>query len=880
MDISQPINRLLSSSASSRLMRLAAIFLGLNALALTLSPAVRERSFDGLGELRWLHWLGVAAWLLTFIWLQRQLRIHLPNHDRFLLPMAALLSGWGLLTIWRLTTIFGLRQSLWLLICAGLVVLALRVKDNLLDSLRRYKYLWLLAGFLITGLTFFFGTNPSGFGPDLWLGCCGVYFQPSEPLKLLLIIYLAAYLADRQPLMRGLLPLLAPTALMTGGALLLLLAQRDLGTAWVFIFIYTILIYAASGQRRVLLASLLTLVLALFAGYELFGLVHQRVEAWLNPWVDPSGGAYQIVQALLAVAAGGILGRGPGLGSPGFVPVSHSDFIYTSIVEEGGLVAAVALLLVIAFISLRALRIAQHARDTYQRYLAIGLGAYLATQSLLIIGGTIRMLPLTGLPLPFVSYGGSSMLTSFFALLLLALISHNSSDRPPLARSGRPILVIAAGLAAAFGLAALVTAWWGLARGPDLLARTDNGRRSQSDLYVARGALLANDGQSLSETTGSGGSYSREYLYPGFSSVLGYSHPNYGQAGLEAGLDPVLRGEEHQPAWTLWLNHLLYGQPATGLDVRLSLDLDLQIASSRMLEGQSGAVVLLENDSGRILAMASAPTYDANLLSESWDDLLGRDDLPLLNRATQGAYPPGTSLGPLLLAAARSEGLLPSQPGELTYTLGDETISCLRAPDDPDNWSSVIAAACPGPLAEIGLALGADTLLSYFKAFGFYTAPDVRMPTFAQSAPSGLNRPGVAAIGQSGLLLSPLQMAQAVAALSNLGSIPALQIALSVEKDGQQIADLDPLAANRGVFDKQRASNTALGLRSNSSAIWQVTAHAFDEQGRSYTWYLAGTLPDSGNAGPSLTLVVLIEGYKPVMAEEIGQSLLLMELGE
>lgn len=880
MDISQPINRLLSSNASGRLMRLAAIFLGLYALALTLSPAVRERAFDGLGELRWLHWLGLLAWLLAFVWLQRQLRIQLPNHDRFLLPLAALLSGWGLLTIWRLTTTFGLRQSLWVLVCAGLVVLALKAKDHLLATLRRYKYLWLLAGFLITGLTFFFGTNPSGIGPDLWLGCCGVYFQPSEPLKLLLIIYLAAYLADRQPLMRGLMPLLAPTALMTGIALLLLLGQRDLGTAWVFIFIYTLLIYAASGQRRVLLISLLALALALFAGYELFGLVHQRVEAWLNPWADPSGGAYQIVQALLAVAAGGLLGRGPGLGSPGFVPVSHSDFIYTSIVEEGGLLAAAALLLVIAFLSLRAMRIALHARDAYQRYLAIGLGAYLTTRSLLIIGGTIRLLPLTGLPLPFVSYGGSSMLTSFFALLLLALISHVSSDRPPLARSGRPILVIGTGLVAAFGLAALATAWWGFVRGPDLLTRSDNGRRALADLYVPRGTLLSQDGQVFSQTVGESGDYARAYRYPEFSSVLGYSHPNYGQAGLEAGLDAILRGEEYQPTWTLWLNHLLYGQPAPGLDVRLSLDSTLQSAAAQMLEGQSGALVLLDNDTGQILAMASAPDYDANGLSEDWEGLLARDDQPLLNRATQGVYPPGTALGPLLLAAARDEGVLPDRPGELTYTLGDDMLTCLRTPSDPEDWNSVISAACPGPLAEIGLALGADTLLSYFKALGFYAAPEVRMPALAQSAPNSLSRPGVAAIGQSGLRVSPLQMVQAAAALANFGSIPALQVALAVEDDGVQIAELGPLGVNRGVLDGQRAAGSALGLTAEGASIWQVTAQAFDEDGRIYTWYLAGTAPADGIGQPNLTLVLLLEDHKPLQIQEIGEGLLLEALGE
>ena len=156
-----------------------------------------------------------------------------------------------------------------------------------------------------------------------------------------MIIYLAAYLADRQPLMQGLIPLLAPTLLMSGLALLLLLIQRDLGTAWVFIFIYTIMIYAATGERRILYVSLASIALALVLGFEFIPLVHARIEAWLNPWLDPAGRSYQIVQGLLAIAAGGLLGRGPGMGSPGYVPVAHTDFIYTSILEEMGLIGGV-----------------------------------------------------------------------------------------------------------------------------------------------------------------------------------------------------------------------------------------------------------------------------------------------------------------------------------------------------------------------------------------------------------------------------------------------------------------------------------------------------------------------------------------------------------
>ena len=167
------------------LLVLSAIFLVLYASILSFAPVVRARSYDV--DLRWTHWLGVLVWLLVFYFAHREISRRLPARDPYLLPIAGLLSGWGLLTIWRLFPNFGLRQTIWLLIAGGILVLGFRLKSDL-SFLRRYKYLWLTGGLILTALTLIFGTNPLGNGPHLWLGCCGVYLQPSEPLKLLLVV--------------------------------------------------------------------------------------------------------------------------------------------------------------------------------------------------------------------------------------------------------------------------------------------------------------------------------------------------------------------------------------------------------------------------------------------------------------------------------------------------------------------------------------------------------------------------------------------------------------------------------------------------------------------------------------------------------------------
>ena len=241
---------------------------------------------------------------------------------------------------------------------------------KIFSFLRRYKYILLLSGLILSGLTLIFGTNPQGIGPRLWLGCCGVYFQPSEPLKLLLVIYLAAYLADRHSIRFSSLQLFTPTIVLTGIALLLLLVQRDLGTASIFIFLFTIIVFIVTGKKRVLLGAVILLSSALLIGYFFIDIIHIRVESWLNPWNDPAGHSYQIVQSLLAIANGGTTGRGPGLGSPLLVPVAVSDFIFAALVEESGLVGTIGLIITIWLILSRGIIASLRAADRFRRFLA------------------------------------------------------------------------------------------------------------------------------------------------------------------------------------------------------------------------------------------------------------------------------------------------------------------------------------------------------------------------------------------------------------------------------------------------------------------------------------------------------------------------------
>lgn len=411
------------------LLGLAAAFVILNRLALFL---VRQESLAALWTL--------AAWIICAGVMHLALNILLPWRDPFIAPVALLLSGWGLTLVARLAPPFAIRQTIWLLLSV-IVATGIGALHPRLRLLRRYRYTWLLVGLALLSLTLAFGVNPSGdiYAPRLWLGFGTIFFQPSEPLRLLLIIFLASYLADKREMIVTehtkigrwsipALPYISPMLLVWGFCMILLVWQRDLGTASLFFLIFLATLYVSTGQAGYLLAGLILLGLAGVIGYQLFGVVRLRVDTWFNPWPEASDRAFQIVQSLLAVAAGGLMGQGVGLGVPTYVPVVHSDFVFVAIAEEWGLAGTLGAVACLAILVLRALHTAaQNSHYPFRSLLAAGIGISIGTQSLLIMAGTLKITPLTGVTLPFLSYGGSSLLSNFTMIGLLLRLTDSES---------------------------------------------------------------------------------------------------------------------------------------------------------------------------------------------------------------------------------------------------------------------------------------------------------------------------------------------------------------------------------------------------------------------------------------------------------------------
>lgn len=866
MSIAFPEGDTAQDSTQRRLLILAGTFLFLYSVVLTLSPAVRVHSFQA--QYRWEHWIGFTAWLAGFTLLYRQVNKLLPNHDPFLLPIASFLSGWGLLTIYRLSLVFGLRQTLWLIVGLSLVYLLLRI-PRILDILRRYKYLWLFVGLALTGLTFFLGTYPGGSGPRLWLGCCGVYLQPSEPLKILLIVYLAGYLASQVYFRLTLPQLLAPTLVLVAAAIILLVAQRDLGTAILVISIYTIVVYMASARRRVLIISLILMVAAAFAGYATIAVIKARVDSWINPWLDSAGKSYQLVQSFLAVATGRIFGTGPGLGSPGLVPVAHSDFITSAIAEETGLLGVIGLLLVIAIFVFRCLDIAMRAANNYHRFLAAGLGGYIGFQSVLIIGGNLRMLPLTGVTLPFVSYGGSSLVTAFLAFGMLLIISSNEEPVPPEMPRLRPYLVTGGGIAVLLLGLGLTAGWWGVVRSDDLQFRTDNLRWTVHSRYVPRGSLLDRNNAPIAITTGNPGNYTRSLLIPALSTTIGYSDPLYGKGGLEGSLDGYLSGLQGNSASTIWLAEWIYGQPPAGLDVRLAIDLKLQDKLDSRLQGHVGAAVVMNSHTGEINSLASQPSFDPNQMSLNMEAWRNDPFAPLLNRVTQGAYPPGTILGPFFYAQVQPR--LQSAPIQLTFSIGDQTQTCAIAPSIPLTWESEIAAGCPGTLVELGSYLSSAEILQSLQEFGFFMQPAFELPTNSASTLQPVTDSVLTVLGQSGIKVTPLQMVLATAQLSNHGARPSPRLSTAVKTPHQGWVVL-PAKAGITTAGKYAQPEGIKTTPKDPLPIWDAIGRAQTDDGKPLVWYIGATI-DTWPGSP-MAIALVLEEDNPNLALEIGRETL------
>lgn len=379
--------------------------------------------------------------LALFVLAHLAVRRFAPNADGLLLPMAFLLNGIGYVFIARLDEDLAGFQATWTAVGVGALVATLVVVRRPRD-LQRYRYTFLLVGLFLLAMPLLPVIGFDRLGAAIWVRIGPVTFQPGEFAKVALALFFAGYLVERRELLSvstfkvGPLMLpdprhLGPLLLAWGVSLLIMVAQRDLGSSLLFFTLVIVMLWVATER-----ASYLAIGAVLFAAgatfaYQTFSHVRDRIAIWLDPW-DPEvirDQAYQIVQAAYALAFGGLTGTGLGLGNPERIPVVETDFIFAAIGEELGLVGATAVLVAFLLMVGTGLRIAVQAEGAYEKLLAVGLTTLLGVQAFIIIGGVTRLLPLTGITLPFVSYGGSSLVANYVLLALLLRVSDDVAGR-------------------------------------------------------------------------------------------------------------------------------------------------------------------------------------------------------------------------------------------------------------------------------------------------------------------------------------------------------------------------------------------------------------------------------------------------------------------
>ncbi len=714
-----------------------------------------------------------------------------PAADPAILPIVFVLSGIGITFVTRLAPSLASNQVMWLFLSVVVMVVALfLVRD--LDALANYKYTIGLCGVILLFIPMIFGTEK--YGSKLWISIGGLSFQPGELAKICIILFLAFYLASNReamsvsvrkfgPFKLPRLRMLLPVFVMVGLSLLIVVFEKDLGSALLFFSFFVIMLYVATGRMSYVVISFLLLAVGGVACYFMFSHVQTRIDVWLDPWADPSGSGYQIVQSLYSIADGGLTGTGIGNGLPTYIPVVESDFIFSAICEELGLLGAAAVLILYLLFGIRGFATAARAKSDSSAFAAVGLTSAICIQAILIVGGNTGFLPLTGVTLPFMSQGGSSLVSSFIIVALLlrggdeatgqeALIdsaAENESARidangkpkrdPVVSITGQfstntgttgahaapgkhsrtsldlqtPESGVLGRVALSRRLTLLITAYSAFYAA--LIANltyiqvfdadriknlSTNNHTIVKSSKVQRGSIITSDGVTLAESVQQdNGTYERSYPQ---GSLAQHVVGYFSTTYGSTGIEASMNDTlTGKSDYSTWTSALysLAGVQTAGSSVALTINSQIQSVCESALEDFTGAIVILNPSTGAVLAMASNPTYSFSEL----ESVISGGGSELVNRATQSLYSPGSSFKAVTLSAAIDSGtatLDSVYSATSTIEIDGKSITNINENDYGDlTLLDAFAVSSNTAYGQLGVDVGPETLVTYSEAFGY-----------------------------------------------------------------------------------------------------------------------------------------------------------------
>lgn len=873
-------------------------------------------------------WLWVGGMIAFFVVIHLLLRFAHPRADPFLLPVAAFLSFVSVLLLFaikdpirdRLTFVSQAQGIVY----GGAVALLFALSPLFGRApLHRYGYVYALTAFGGCMLLAVAGSGPGG----VRLSVGGV--QPVEAIKILLVFFLAAYLAERATLLddplrkwgpfpvpraKDAMPLLVMYAL----PLVLFAIVRDLGPALLLFGVFVILLYLATGRSVYIWAGVALVLVGGFVGYRLdIGVFATRLDMWMHPWDNAQQRGDHLALGLWGLASGGPLGSGLGLGGTRFIPRGGSDLALATLGEDTGIAGSLAVLLCALVIVARGFAIARRAATDFDRYLAAGLASLFGLQTLLIVSGTLGLFPLSGVTLPFVSSGKSSLIASLFAI---GVLLHLSSRVPPgssaLVVLPRPwetsarrvgiFFFVTLGLVCT-GRLIYIHVFAADAIAARMVSVPDRDRQKRDHINprllslaarIKRGRITDRAGRVLATSRPDG-----VRVYPlgaATGHLIGYLSPAIGgPTGIEKRYNDRLRGYKNYPSLVpYWRAKDAPGfRLPSGGDVTLALDADLQVAALAALKNvtaslrdkrtgakkQRGAVVVLDVATGGILAAATIPNYDPNGLTGELMRRLNANengDFPLINRAVAGQYPPGSTFKIVSASAMFAAGLADFSVGcrhiepNVLWTANNQTYARRRIVDDEGerphgltNLTIAVAESCNVYFARAGLRLGTQTLHDHAARYGFAHLPIIS--EFGASLPE-------IAFGQGEMLATPLEMAGVAQTVANGGK----RIAPLWEKSAaSKVADtpLSPEDASRIADMMRRVTVTGTAAGRFEGLPFSVAGKTGTAQNDQYdrvshSWFI-GFAPVEA---PKVAFAVIIEngGYGSRSAVPATQQVL------
>ena len=889
-------------------------------------------------DLTWRTFAVPAGLFAAFVVAHIATRLLAPGADPAILPITFALSGIGIAFITRIapytntgSTNMAVNQVVWLFLAIVLMIVVMALFRNP-DKLANYKYTIAIIGLalLLSPLLPVVGTEISG--SRIWLTVGGFSFQPGELAKVFIVVFLAAYLAQNRemlsvftwkigpahlPDVRTLLPLL----FMWGVAMLVIVFEKDLGGAIVVFFVFLTMLYVATGRKFYLVIGIVLIAAGAAGAYVAFDHVQTRVDIWLDPFADADGSGYQLVQTLYALADGGLVGTGIGEGLAGGgnglvqLAVVESDFIFACIGEEIGLLGAAAVLLLYLCLAIRGYATAARAKSDMSSLLACGLTTVIVLQAFIIVGGVTGLIPLTGITLPFISQGGSSLVSSFIGVGFLLLCGdeatgvnsevantttslHSGSvlGRVSLGKRLTHVMIVCAVL---FAVLVANLTYIMVVKADYYQNLEGNSHTIVKESTSARGTISTSDGVVLAESVETDdGTYERSYPAGDLAThVVGYYSTIYGASGIESSYSDTLAGDENYASWSDVLDSLT-GQSETGNDVVLTIDSTIQQAAQDALEGYSGACVVIDPTTGAILAMASSPTYDAadfeEVIAAASED---SSDSSLLNRATGVLYAPGSTFKIVTLATAieyevADEDTVYSAPGTLEIGGGDVTnfnsrsygsITLARATELSSNTV----------FGQLGVDIGAELLVEGADAFGFDSdfefpltlvtslMPDPDEMTEWQTAWAAAGEP----VGQDGPNATVLQMALVGCGIANGGVIMQPYLVDGIyNADGVRSFTAEPTSLTRAVSEDtaDRVREVLVGVvesgTGTSAAVDGVTVAGktgtAENSGKEDNSWFVGMAPAGEDDEPTVVVALVLEEGGSGTAAKKAQNVL------